>query len=137
MKISVHFLASLIPLVLLFPIYKYWSLAFFIGSFLIDFDHYLWYALRFRKFNLKMAYDYYKPENKKNKELDILNIFHVWEFWFLAALLRFVSTFFFIIFLGLIFHMLLDLIDLAMHPECLEARAVSFFNWLKRHPKRI
>src|SRR3989344_3987106 len=128
MKISVHFFASIIPVILLFPIYKYLSLAFFIGSFLIDFDHYLWYALRFRKFNLKKAYDYYQPENKPNKELDLLHVFHVWEFWFLAALLSFVSTFFFIIFLGLVFHMLLDLIDLAMHPECADERAASFFN---------
>ena len=131
-----HLILSLIPFILLFPAYKYLTFAFFIGSFLIDFDHYLWYIIRFKKFNLEKAYQYYLPENRKYREKDLLHIFHVWEFWLLMLILSFAHMFFLIIFFGIIFHLLLDFIDLYLN-KTYGLRAISYFFWLKRHPNLI
>ena len=53
---TVHLLASIIPLLFMFPVYKYLSFVFLIGSYLIDFDHYLWYVYFKKNINLKKAY---------------------------------------------------------------------------------
>ena len=128
----IHILTSFIPFVFLFPFYNYLSFAFFIGSVLIDIDHYFWYVIRFKDFSVKRAYEYYLPENRPKREKDILNIFHVWEFWILILALSFVHIIFLLILLGMIFHLTLDFIDLNVK-KTYGARAISYFYWLKRH----
>lgn len=127
----VHFIASVIGVILLFPIYKYWSLAFFIGSFLIDFDHYLWHIIKNKNFSLKKAYFYHHPSNKY-RDKDLLHIFHVWEFWLLMLILAFFNIFFLMVFLGMVYHLIFDMVDLFMHKKY-DSRAMSYFAWLKRH----
>jgi len=126
-----HFLASIIVLGFLFPFYKLWGLAFLIGSFFIDVDHYLWYIIRHRNFSLKNAYFYHKE--RPRRERDMLHIFHVWEFWVLMFVLAFFNNFFALIFLGLVFHLILDFIDLYFNIDTIYNRAFSFFAWLQRH----
>ena len=62
-----HLLLSILPLILLFPIYKYWSFAFLIGSYLIDFDHYLWYFIYKKELNLKKAYWWCRETREKDQ----------------------------------------------------------------------
>ncbi|MFH1591921.1 MAG: hypothetical protein ABIB47_00970 [Candidatus Woesearchaeota archaeon] len=128
----IHLIPSLIVVGFLFPFYSYWSFTFLIGSFLIDVDHYLWYVFRFKSFNLKKAYIYSLPENKREK--DSLHIFHVWEFWVLLGLLSFIHKFIFIVFVGVVFHIILDFVD-SLKRKCSGARATSYFAWLRRHPR--
>ena len=129
MNLSVHFLASLVIVGFLFPFYKFWSLAFLIGSFFIDVDHYIWYALKKREFSLKNAYRYHKDK----KDNDKLHIFHVWEFWLVMFILAFLHPFFMLISLGLYFHLIMDFLDLLSHMNAIHDRAFSFFKWIGRN----
>ena len=92
----IHFITSLVLMVILYPFFGYWSGAVFIGGFFIDVDHYLWWVMDKRNFSLIKGYRNMAEEAKKNKErfsqiierplylkLDRLHIFHVWEFWVL------------------------------------------------------
>ena len=140
----IHLLTSIIAIIFLFPIYKYLSLAFLIGGFLIDFDHYLWWVIERRKYNPIKCYKELIEESKKNNEyfksikkrpfyvnFDKLHIFHVWEFWILMILLSFIHKFFLIITLGIFFHLALDFAEM-FYNRVYGQRAISFFYWLKR-----
>jgi len=131
---TTHLIASLVPFAFLLPTFKYWTFAFFIGSFFIDVDHYIWYVMRFKNLSLKGAYEYSLPRNKKTREMDILHIFHVWEFWVLMLILGFIHVFFFLIFAGMVFHLAMDFIYLHVI-KAYGHRAISYFFWLKRHSK--
>ncbi len=128
---SVHFFASLVGIGILFPFYGLWSFTFFIGSFLVDADHYIWYVIKTGDLNLTKAYLYCRDERNRGK--DALHIFHVWEFWVLMFFLAFFNNFFGLIFLGLAFHLIIDFIDLILHIDDIHNRAFSFFMWLNRH----
>ena len=128
-----HLLGSLAVIAILFPFYNIWSFVFLVGSFFIDIDHYIWYVIKERDFSLRRAYLY--SRDKRNKGKDHLHIFHVWEFWVLLFLLAFFNTFFALVFLGLVFHLTMDFIDLYFHMDCIRNRAFSFFMWLKRHQR--
>jgi len=92
----------------------------FLASVLIDFDHYLYYFFRKRKFSLKSAYRWYLM--KKNKFLELspkerkkhryfIFIFHGFEPLILFFLLSLWIPLFRYVFLGCFFHMGLDLIE--------------------------
>ena len=135
MNLSVHFIFALIPSIVLFSIDKTYGIAFFIGAFLIDIDHLIWYLMRYKSLNIKKAYKLHKY--RENIDLDVLHVFHVWEFWALIAILSLFNNLFFIMLIGMIYHQIFDFYDLATHMECIDHRAISFFFWLKRHPRRL
>ncbi len=142
-----HFLSCVILLIILHPFFGYWSLAVFIGGFFIDVDHYLWNIIEKRNFNILKGYREISIESKKRMEkyrnakkpvylnLDMMHIFHVWEFWVLMFLLSFINKFFFIIFLGMVLHLSLDFYDM-FKIQIYGCRAISFLGWLKRHGLR-
>ncbi len=143
-----HFLSSLVLTIILYPFFGVWSLAVFIGGFLIDVDHYFYWAMKNRSLDPIASYKSQTIESKRNKERfkkikkrplylrwDRLHIFHVWEFWVLMFLLVFVHKFFLINFLGMVLHLSLDFIDL-FKDRVYGRRAVSFFCWLKRNKIR-
>ena len=109
----------------------------FLSSFLIDFDHYLNVAIKTRKVRLKHALEYHKhlgkieeSENKKGlRKRGDFHIFHTIEFHLLIAILAFLWTPFFYIFIGMIFHSLLDLFWLLLHDRFYR-REFFFFNWV-------
>lgn len=119
-----HFVSSIVPIMLLFPIYKYFSLVFLVGSYLIDADHYLWYVLRYKDLSFKNAY----RESLLKKE-GRLHIFHTVEFLFLMGILSFHSIFFFVILMGMVFHMSLDLLDMTIR-KVLRARNPSVIKYI-------
>ena len=143
----VHFLSSALLAIILYQFYGYWCLAAFIGGFLIDVDHYFWYVIEKRGFNVIKCYKDMMRETKIRREklrkvqrpvhvkYDMLHIFHVWEFWVLMFLLSLVHKFFFIIVLGMILHLVLDFYDM-FKERIYGIRSVSFFYWLKRHAIR-
>ena len=140
-----HFITSLILIIVLYPVFGFWSLAILIGGFLIDFDHYLWYAMDKKNWNVYRCYKESINEAKKDRKhfsmikkrplymnWDRLHIFHVWEFWVLMILLSLIHKLFFIITFGMILHLSLDFIDL-FRSRVYGRRAVSYFGWLQRH----
>lgn len=92
----------------------------FFSSFLIDVDHYLYYVFTKRDISLKNAYGFFIKKRRKtlklSKEKRIkLNtnflIFHKIEFiLFMFLLGSFISKLFLFVFLGMIFHLFLDII---------------------------
>ena len=86
------------------------------ASIFIDFDHYLVYCLKKNNFSLKKAYHYYLglhkldlAERKKGiKRKSSLQIFHTLEFHFLVLIIGLYFTPFFYIFIGMLFHSIVD-----------------------------
>ena len=93
----------------------------FFSSVLIDADHFLYYAIAKKDFSLINAYRWYTirmkkfcslPKEQRKKIHSGIFIFHGIEILAIMLLLGiYVSQFFFFIFLGLSFHMLLDIPD--------------------------
>jgi len=129
MDISKHFIVSCILSILLFPTYGFSSLLVFISGFLIDIDHYIWYALKFKDFNPKNSYIFHK-ERRQLIEVDRLHIFHVIEFWLLMLILGIV---FYIptLILGLVIHLIMDFSDMPITSKHL--RSTSLILWIYKN----
>lgn len=97
----------------------------FFASFLIDFDHYIWHALRKKDWNLKNAY-YYLKNLKLEKPFMVL--FHTIEFLLLILILSFFWKGFLFILIGMLFHSLLDAIDMN-YKGILYARELSLIRY--------
>jgi len=92
----------------------------FLSSFLIDFDHYVVAAMKNRHFSLIRAFRYYdvrRVEEEENKSRGVrkkgdFHILHTVEFHLIVLLLGFLWEGFFYVFIGMVFHSLVDIIDL-------------------------
>ncbi|MFH0936568.1 MAG: hypothetical protein V1815_02725 [Candidatus Woesearchaeota archaeon] len=127
-----HVISSALLSVILYPFLALNVLWVFFAGFLIDVDHYIYYVLKFKSFNLKKAYKYFEEYEKKRHFKDVLCIFHTIEFFILLLILSFYNKIIFLIFIGIIFHEILDLIDMYIK-KLWEARALSFIMWLIRN----
>ena len=111
----------------------------FLSSFLIDFDHYMAFVLKTKNLSLRNAFEYYrkgiikmkKEVAKGIKRKGDFHIFHTIEFHVLVGLFGFVWIGFFYIFIGMIFHSLLDILSMAQI-GALHAREFFFFNWVRK-----
>ena len=92
----------------------------FLSTFLIDFDHYLCSVLNTKKLGLFHSFEYHKEMLKKQTrdkakgiiEKGDFHLFHTIEFHILVGLLGFIWIGFFYVFLGMVFHSLLDIYSL-------------------------
>ena len=109
----------------------------FLASFLIDFDHYAASVLMTERLSLKESFKYHESvgrteiEEKKRgiRRRGDFHLFHTVEFHLLVGLLGLVWIGFFYIFIGMIFHSLLDVVDLTKR-DTFYRREFFFFNWL-------
>ena len=122
MLISKHIMLSLIVSVMIYPFFGIYTIIFFLSSFLMDIDHYIEYVIDKKDFNLSHAYNHFMKghhkrkenikKNKQNKNNKInIHIFHLIEIVILIIILSWFNKIFFYIALGIIFHIILDLID--------------------------
>ncbi len=91
----------------------------FLSSFLIDVDHYIYYLIRKRDFNLKNSYNWFMKQVKLIHQFSIsfqrkvyigFNFLHGIEFLILLLCSGyFFSKIFYFIFIGVLFHLTLDL----------------------------
>lgn len=104
-----HFLFGLLFSLALYPFFGFYSLIALAATVLIDIDHYIAWIIKSKNFSLKKTY-----ENCVNNKIgNKLFIFHIAEFWILLALFSFYphySKYIFLIFLGVMFHVLFDLV---------------------------
>jgi len=108
-------LGALFSIILFFFGVNYFNcILVFLSSFLIDFDHYLWYIIRKKDFNLKNAY--YTLKGTEKKKLYLM-VFHTIEFLLFILLLSYLWKGFLWIFIGMVFHSILDLIELYKEKE--------------------
>jgi hypothetical protein len=123
-------------LYLLFSITIFQASLIFLSSVLIDFDHYLWAIKRKKYFSLKEVYLWNKNLPKKHKP--IMHIFHSIEFIVFIAILSFYFDFFLFILIGIVFHSLLDIIELIYEKRinCREFSLIRFLILRKKYPQR-
>lgn len=106
---SLHFLVSFILFLILYPYFGLISLLVFIGGWLIDIDHVLYYVFKFKNFSYEKAYNYFRYRKQGSKI--IINIFHTIEVWALMFILSFYNIYILIISLGLFTHIFMDLLQ--------------------------
>lgn len=111
----------------------------FLSSFMIDLDHYINALYQTRSFDYRKNFRWYREvyglRVKKDKAKGIrrrgpFHLFHTIEFHILVLLLGiFVWEGFYFIFIGMIYHSLLDIIMLVRNNSMYE-REFFFFNWI-------
>ena len=111
----------------------------FASSVLIDFDHYLCGATRIKSWNLFHNFKYHKKlgqiqraEREKGiRKRGDFHLFHTIEFHALIGIAGLFWIPFFYIFIGMIFHSMLDLFYL-LHKDYVYRREYFFFNWVAK-----
>ena len=109
-----HIILGAIFSIFIFFIFKitiFQAALIFFASFLIDFDHYLWYIFKKNDFSSKRAFKIFIEELRFPKK-PLFMVFHSLEFLIFIFILSYFWTYFSFILIGLIFHSILDIIDL-------------------------
>ena len=112
----------------------------FLSSFLIDFDHYVNVVIKTKKLSLFHSFRYHDElqkielqENKKGlRRKGDFHLFHTVEFHIFVGLLGIFWIGFFYIFIGMVFHSLLDLFWL-LQKDRFYRREYFLFNWIKNN----
>ncbi len=99
---------------LIFKISIFNSILIFLSSVFIDIDHYAWYVNKKKDFSLKNAYIFLKLFKKPKP---IMMLFHTIEFLLIVFLLSFFWKGFLFILIGMLFHSLLDIIEMSYENE--------------------
>jgi len=113
-------------------------LLIFLSSVLIDFDHYVVGAMKIRRWDFGEVLRYHdlmeviQQDNKRAgiKHKGDFHLFHTVEFHVLVLLLGLLWIGFFYVFLGMLFHSILDIIDMKRR-GLLHVREFWFVKWLE------
>ncbi|MEA3248228.1 MAG: hypothetical protein U9Q73_00825 [Nanoarchaeota archaeon] len=117
----------------------------FVASWMIDIDHYLWYAFETKDWNPIHAIRWYIQKVPKWFSLSFeergkfkrgVFVFHSLFFWIILALLSFANVFFFWILIGIFIHMIADLIELKVMREKLYTKIFLCYVIRKNKNKR-
>lgn len=137
MQVKEHILYGGAVSVTLYPFFGLKTLFFFIGSVLIDIDHYIDYLYygRFKNWSIKTMFKFHGMLAlwRHNPNIYALEAFHTAEFLllFLGVAYYFSSAELFLFFAGMIFHLILDFIRLKQWGR-VKARAFSFIEyWIR------
>jgi len=109
----------------------------FLSSFLIDFDHYVNAVIKTGKLSLFEAFEYHRITGKIGKKLHEkgirkkgdFHLFHTVEFHALIGILGIFWPAFMFIFIGMIFHSILDIISM-IYMGYFYAREFFLINWI-------
>ena len=130
MKLSIHFITSLVLSAIFYPFYGIASFAIMSGGFLIDVDHILPYFFKFKSLDFKKAYTYYMSTTYE-KHQGLFFTFHSIELLLAGIFFSFRYDLALMFSIGLLVHYILDLIDemkIAGHL----VKSWSFILWLKK-----
>lgn len=97
----------------------------FLSSVLIDFDHYIWYVMKKKDYNIKRCYTFFKKVVKE-KHKPMKHIFHTLEVLFVIVFFGIYFHILLLVAIGMLFHSLLDLINLVKKDK-FECRIFSLF----------
>ena len=134
-----HFLSGFIVsyiLVYFFNFSIFAGVIIFISSWIIDGDHYLWYAFEMKDWNPIHAIKWYltsiptwfkMPSKEREKFKRGVFIFHGLLFWIILAALSFIHPIFFWVLIGVTIHIILDLIDFHFRGEPLYNKFSPFY----------
>ncbi len=115
---SRHFFVGLVFGIILFPYVGFLgAVLIWFSSFLMDFDHYIWYVLVKRDFNLKNAYKWHILKRDKMQKLSVkerkkhkneILFFHGFEVVLIVYLLSYFWQPFVFVAIGMIIHLIVD-----------------------------
>lgn len=113
MRLPYHITLSLAPAIYLSYRFSFAiSVLFFIGSVLIDVDHFLDHiTINKRNFNIKIFFETYREE----KQEYLLIIFHSWEL-LIPCLIFFYKSDYIFLFTGCLYHMIIDSLSNRIYP---------------------
>ena len=138
-----HIFYGLLFTILLFvvaPGVSVWYLLLvFLASIFIDLDHYFAFVHKTGRISLLHSFEYHKKqgvwmrsqERSGLKPKSDFHLFHTIEFHALIGLLGMIWIGLFYLFIGMIFHSLLDVID-GVQRNTLHRREYFFFKWLAK-----
>src|SRR3989344_1082095 len=138
MDIIKHLTMGIILSLIFYPFFNYLVIILFFSSFIFDVDHYIEYMIRKKDFSIIKAYKEAQELNKKQKALkqifiiDVLHIFHTIEFIIILGILSLFSKLFLMVLIGLLFHNLLDIIEMSYY-KTFKSRSPSIILWLIKH----
>jgi len=116
-----HILFGLIfsILVWIFGVPLFFSLIIFLSSFLIDIDHYFYYAIKNKNWSIRKAYNCGIEDSKKKTHISkpLFAFFHTLEFLIILFCISLFYKILFFVWVGFMFHMALDIIDMDEHGE--------------------
>ncbi|MBX4212086.1 hypothetical protein KW787_01340 [Candidatus Pacearchaeota archaeon] len=120
-------------------IHWYYLAITFIASFLIDFDHYAASVIKTGKISIPRSFEYHKNLGKAKEEerkkgirtRGDFHLFHTVEFHALIGIIGIFFTPLFYVFIGMMFHSMLDVFSL-LHRDVVYQREYFFFNWLRK-----
>lgn len=148
MKFKFHIFYGLLfslALGLIFKLSIVEGVILFLSTFLVDIDHYIWYVTKSKNYNPLVAIKWYiknskiyskKSVKERAKEEKGVFIFHSLFFIILLGLLSYFNRILLFVFLGLLFHIFLDLIDLYMRGEPLYIKISPFYTHIKNKGKK-
>ncbi len=117
----------------------------FFSSILIDVDHYILYFFAKKDLSLRKAYKFFierkelwlsMPLEKREKCKRAVFYFHGIEFLAFILLLSFFSSFFIPVFLGCLFHLFIDLIELYFYKEPLYCKISQIYVYITNKNKK-
>lgn len=118
MRLSQHVKYTTVASVVLVPFCNLQQILWFaVGSILIDFDHYIFYVVSFKKFSVKGMFKYFERLFSVRDRVPYggLNIFHTIDFFVLMGVASYYLPFLFYVLMGLIYHFILDVIYLSKY----------------------
>ncbi len=140
------FILSLL-IFLLFPqIGWFYAVIIFLSSFLIDFDHYLWYVYKKKDWSLYHAIRFFHEKRalflkmklkERTKYKHVIMIFHGIECWTLLVLLIFVHKIFLFVLIGIGIHMILDFMDLYLNSRDFYIKISAIYTYYKNKKKEL
>ena len=116
----------------IFNIPIFYIFLFFLAAVFIDVDHYMFYTKRKKDFSLSRAYYWHK--NLPQHHLPTMHVFHTLEFLLIVGILSLFSKVILFIFLGFIYHSLLDILEMIYHKQ-LDTREFSLIRYLVSNKK--
>jgi hypothetical protein len=149
MLVKYHILIGFIASILIFLLFPqigwFYALIIFLSTFLIDFDHYLYYAVKKKDLSLKRAYAWFvkhrdqirklKPSEREKYKRGIF-IFHGIECVALLALLSYVHPLFAYVLAGVLIHMVFDFMDLYTSKEPFYIKISQIYVFMKNKGKK-
>lgn len=114
----------------LFPeIHMFYIVLLFASSVLIDVDHYLYYAIKYKDISLKKAFYWFYDSEDFSERTPFFAVLHTIEFLIVFGIFSLSSLLLWSIFIGFLFHLFLDLFYSFYH-KCFRLRYHSFLSYL-------
>ena len=128
----IHFLLAIPLCIALFPFFGWNVWIILLSSVIIDIDHLPVYIIMFKNLNLKKMDNFFKKNTCKIAD-KLCAVLHTIEFLVIIGLLALYSKIFFLILVGLLYHIIID--NVVVYKTIHKIRTFSIILWLNYYLK--